>query len=131
MLTEHVIYDTTTPEVNKCDSDGVSLIRTPKMKTAYFGAIGDGTLTPTAGTKIRVIGYQYSVLGNSGVVQTLNVYFTTSTTKILYVIFNNIATGIGYGDSLSGLNIEGAVNETITIDITGAFYSLVIYYEEL
>ena len=129
MLTEQVIYDTTTPEVNKCDTDGVTLTRTPKMKSAAF--VGDGTLTPTASKKIKITGFQYSVSGLGNILQTLVVSFTTSTIKILYVLYNNMAIGDGYGDSLSGLNLEGDVDETVTVNITNGAFSLVLYYEEL
>ncbi len=130
MITEQVIYNTTTPQVNKCDTDGVTLTRTPKTKSALF-VLGDGILTPAAGKKIKITGYQYSVSGYGNILQTLVVSFTTSTSKILYVLYNSMVIGDGYGDSLSGLNLEGDVDETVTINITNGAFSLVLYYEEI
>lgn len=129
MISESVSKGTYNPKPSQCDTDGVTLTRTPKMKSAAF--VGDGTLTPTASKKIKITGFQYSVSGLGNILQTLVVSFTTSTIKILYVLYNNMAIGDGYGDSLSGLNLEGDVDETVTVNITNGAFSLVLYYEEL
>ena len=129
MILEGISKGTFNPKSLQCDSDGVSLSRTPIQLTKLF--VTSGTLTPTSGKKIKVIAYNYTIIGTAQAIQSIDVIYDTTTNVILHINYPNVAAGIPSSSSLSGLNLEGAINEDIVATFGNVTGSVTLYYEEL
>ena len=130
-------------EYNKFDSNGNIRTLTPEtlhQELRVGTTVQQNSITPTAGKKIRISGFQCSMLVTAALTSTLRgtlAYGTAHTgdaSKIL-ASYRITAGDDAYSNNMTGINVIGETNENVTLTNTtfsngNVITRAVVYYTE-